>query len=303
MAERDLFEHRRPLGGSGSLSCDEWEILLAEDLDKLLPAEKRASFEAHSAACSVCAELLEQARQGQEWLRFLGPEPEIPTGMVERIVGKTSGAALAGHPLAAGAGQIPATPHVLGLPVRRVMWDSRMLMTAAMAFFSIALTLNLAGVRLTNLRLSDLTPASLEMNLTRQFYEAKGSVVRYYDNLRLVYEVESRMRDLRRSEQMRQAAPERKTVPANPSGNDHKNGGKLEPSTKTPLKGALWGEPQLAGGTAPETLSPTQAKSGLEWATSGEVAEPQQDNKTKEETEVADLAVFDRNFQAERGLV
>jgi len=293
MAERDLFEHRRPLGGSGSLSCDEWELLLTESLDGLLPAAQRIDFDAHAAGCSVCAELLEQARQGQEWLRFLGPEPEVPAGMVERIVGKTSGSIVAGHPLAAGGAAIPATPHVLGLPVRRVMWDSRMLMTAAMAFFSIALTLNLAGVRLTNLRLSDLTPASLEMNLTRQFYDAKGSVVRYYDNLRLVYEVESRMRDLRRSEQMRQAPPERKTEPANPNGNSHKNGGKLEPSTKvTPLKGALWGNPELAGSATPE--KPAQ---------SGSKVAAVQDNKTTEETEVADLAVFDRNIQAERGLL
>ena len=291
MAGRDLFEHERPLAGGGSLSCDEWEILLAEELDKLLPAEKRAPFEAHSATCQVCANLLQEARQGQEWLRFLEPEPEVPAGMVERIVGKTSGAAVAGSPLALGGGPIPATPHVLRLPVRRVMWDSRMLMTAAMAFFSIALTLNLAGVRLTNFKLSDLTPASLEMNLTRQFYDAKGSLVRYYDNLRLVYEVESRMRDLRRSEQMRQAAPEQKTAPANPSGNSHKNGGKLEPSTKAPLKGALWGSPELAGAATPEK----PAQPGSEVAV--------QDDQTKEETELADLAVFDRNIQAERGLL
>jgi hypothetical protein len=287
MAERDLFEHRRPLAGGGSLSCDEWEILLAEDLDKLLPAEKRAAFDAHASGCAVCAELLEQSRQGQDWLRFLAPDPEVPAGMVERIVGKTSGAAVAANPLAQGGGAIPATPHVLGLPVRRVMWDTRMLMTAAMAFFSIALTLNLAGVRLTNLRLSDLTPATLEMNLTRQFYGAKGSLVRYYDNLRLVYEVESRIQDMRRSEQMRQSAP------ANPGGNGHKNGGKLEPSTKAPLKGALWGTPERAGSAALEKS--VQPRS--------EVAEAQRDNKTKVETEVADIAVFDRDLQAERGLV
>jgi len=292
MAERDLFEHRRPLAGSGSLSCEEWEMLLTEALDGLLPTGQRTDFDAHASTCDVCGELLNQSRQGQEWLRFLGPEPEVPAGMVERIVGKTCGAAVAASPLALGGGAIPATPHMLGLPVRRVMWDSRMLMTAAMAFFSIALTLNLAGVRLTNLRLSDLTPASLEMNLTRQFYGAKGSLVRYYDNLRLVYEVESRMRDLRRSEQMRQAAPERQTVPANPRGNGHKNGGKLEPSTNAPLNGALSGNPELAGSAAEKPAQP-----------SDKILKAEQDSKTTEETEVVDIAVLDRNVQAERGLV
>lgn len=263
-------------------------MLLAEELDKLLPAEQRAAFEAHSASCAVCAELLGQARQGQEWLQFLGTEPEVPAGMVERIVSKTCGAAAAGSPLALGGGAIPATPHMLSLPVRRVMWDSRMLMTAAMAFFSIALTLNLAGVRLTNLRLADLTPASLEMNLTRQFYGAKGSVVRYYDNLRLVYEVESRMRDLRRTEQMRQAAPERQAAPANPSGNGHKNGGRLEPSTKVPnhvpANGALWGSPELAS------------------ASSESIVQKEHENFNETEQEVTSFAVFWYRDQAKGGL-
>lgn len=292
MAERNLFDHK-PTAGNGPLRCEDWELLLTDALDGLLPAAQRADFDAHASSCAVCGQMLEQARQGREWLRFLSPEPEVPAGMVERIVGKTSGAALAGHPLAPAGGAIPATPHLLGLPVRRVMWDSRMLMTAAMAFFSIALTLNLAGVRLTNFKLSDLTPASLEMNLTRQFYGAKGSLVRYYDNLRLVYEVESRIQDLRHSEQMRQAAPERHAPPANPSGNGHRNGGKLEPSTKAPLKGALWGSPEVAGAAMQE--QPAQPGGGI--------LETKQDHKTTEETEVADLAVLDRYLQAERGLV
>ena len=90
---------------------------------------------------------------------------------------------------------------MLAMPRRKFVWDTRLMMTAAMAFFSIALTLNLAGVRLTGLRLADLTPASMENNLTRQFYGAKSPVVRYYDNLRFVYEVESKMRELRRDEE------------------------------------------------------------------------------------------------------
>ena len=36
--------------------------------------------------------------------------------------------------------------------------EPRLLMTAAMAFFSIALTLNLTGVRLSAVRLADLRP-------------------------------------------------------------------------------------------------------------------------------------------------
>jgi hypothetical protein len=73
-------------------------------------------------------------------------------------------------------------------------------MTAAMAFFSIALTLNLTGVRLSNLRWADFRPASIRAYMERRLTTASVPIVRYYDHLRFVYEVESRMRELRRTE-------------------------------------------------------------------------------------------------------
>jgi hypothetical protein len=72
------------------------------------------------------------------------------------------------------------------------------MMTVAMAFFSTALMLNLIGFRLSSFRLADLRPSVIGSTLSRQFYGARGSVVRYYQNLRFVYQLESRMRELRR---------------------------------------------------------------------------------------------------------
>jgi hypothetical protein len=74
-------------------------------------------------------------------------------------------------------------------------------MTAAMAFFSIALTLNLTGVRLNDLRLSNLRPSAVRSFMERRLTMASTPIIRYYDHLRLVYEVESRMRELRRTTQ------------------------------------------------------------------------------------------------------
>ena len=73
-------------------------------------------------------------------------------------------------------------------------------MTAAMAFFSIALTLNFTGVRLSSLRLSDLRPTAVRSFMERRLTTASVPIVRYYDHLRFVYEVESSMRELRRTE-------------------------------------------------------------------------------------------------------
>lgn len=285
MSERNPFDHK-PGSGLGQLRCEEWEELLADALDGLLPAKEHAAFDMHGAQCKVCAQLLSHAKQGQEWLKFLEEEPETPLGMVERILGKTSGSAVTSPLALSGHPATPVPAHVLGLPVMRGAWDSRMMMTVAMAFFSIALTLNLMGIRVTHLRLSDLTPASMEMNLTHQFYTAKSSLVRYYSNLRLVYEVESKVHELRRTEEMQQ--PMQQEVPQNPQGNGHKNGGKLMPQTNLPQQeGRLWGTPEMA------------SNEGVQKA----FQEQEQDIRKTEMQEEGNFEVFCDGNQAERSLV
>ena len=264
MSERNPFEHHargpgKAHGAGREIRCEEWEALLADALDGLMPATDSASFEAHSHDCSACAALLAQSRQGREWLEFLHTEPEMPADLAERILSRTSGA-VAERPLAVYGAPIAAGANVLALPRRRFVLDNRLMMTAAMAFFSFALTLNLAGVRLTELRLSDLTPASLESRLTRGFYSAKTQAVRYYDNLRFVYEVESKMRELRRDEdtprpeQKPAAPPATQPTVASPA-NPRKNGGKLEPAPVVPQPDVIFGKKMLASGTVHDFLS------------------------------------------------
>ena len=79
--------------------------------------------------------------------------------------------------------------------VRQTFLQPRMAMTAAMAFFSIALTLNLTGVHLSQIKAADLKPSSLK----RSLYAGGAHVVRYYENLRVVYEMESRVNALEHS--------------------------------------------------------------------------------------------------------
>jgi hypothetical protein len=86
---------------------------------------------------------------------------------------------------------VPKTPWAR--MVHTVM-QPRFAMTAAMAFFSLALTLNLAGVKLSSVRAADLKPA----NLRKSFWSANNQVVRYYDNLRVVYELESRVKEMQK---------------------------------------------------------------------------------------------------------
>jgi hypothetical protein len=215
--------------------CAECEAMLADALDGALSADQQARFDAHTAECGPCSQLLADARRGAAWLEMLRtPRPEPPAALLERILAETSGAqghADAGRVVSGGfehAGVAGAThgwsPLVGGvaavapgyavpgaaasygnvLPLRRrvaaavransfgqIVFQPRFAMTAAMAFFSIALTMNLTGVHPTSLRASDLRPSSLQ----RDLIDADARVVRYYEGLRVVYELESRVHD------------------------------------------------------------------------------------------------------------
>jgi hypothetical protein len=83
--------------------------------------------------------------------------------------------------------------------LRKTVFEPRIALVAAMAFFSISLTLNLVGVKLTRFRVADLEPQSMRRAVTRQYAQANARVVHYYENLRIVYEVESRVHQLRQA--------------------------------------------------------------------------------------------------------
>ncbi len=203
------------LGGKPkALLCEEWEALLVDALDGTLAPTEAVAFEAHRESCLACAQLLEEAKRGSEWLHFLETEPEVPIDLVGRILAKTSGPtatlpmempAISGFPGMGGAAV--AMPAQIGwagtwLPrMERHASQSRWMMTAAMAFFSIAFIVNQTGLKLSSVHLAELKPTTLVGTLTRQFYAADAHVMRYYDSVRFVYELESRVKEIRRDTQ------------------------------------------------------------------------------------------------------
>jgi hypothetical protein len=222
-----------------SPACGQWETLLVDAMDGLLRPEDEATFSSHMATCASCTEMFEQVRRGREWLEFLAPEPEVPAHLLDRILVETGHGKLdagklvvAGGPAAAGnvltmtpAWQRPG----LKASLKRFA-EPRLLMTAAMAFFSIALTLSITGVRISSIKMADLRPTSVRSMLEKRIMTASTPIVRYYDHLRFVYEVESRMRELRQStESEQQSQP--KSQPSGDGVSHHKDGGsKLNPS-------------------------------------------------------------------------
>ncbi|HEV2133031.1 MAG TPA: anti-sigma factor [Terracidiphilus sp.] len=211
-----------------SPECGRWETLLADALDGQLRPEDEAAFTSHMAVCPGCAALFEEARRGREWLEFLSPEPEVPEGLLDRILAQTGPGQVAGFGLVTEGAAVAAMPKPWQRPgfaghVRRYA-EPRLLMTAAMAFFSIALTLNLVGFKFTDVRMADLRPSAVRSLLTRRIVTASIPLIRYYDHLRFLYQVESSMRQGRTGEGQSEAAP-KPVQPAGP-GESKKSSGK-----------------------------------------------------------------------------
>jgi hypothetical protein len=210
-----------------SPECGRWETLLVDALDGLLRPEDEAAFTSHMAVCPGCAALFEEARRGREWLEFLSPEPEVPEGLLDRILAQTGPGQVAGFGLVTEGEMVAAMPHPWQRPgfaghVRRYA-EPRLLMTAAMAFFSIALTLNLVGFKFSEVRLSDLRPGAVRSLVTRRIVTASIPILRYYDHLRFLYQVESSMRQATPAEGQSESTP-KAAAPGN-SGESKKNPG------------------------------------------------------------------------------
>ncbi len=174
--------------GKFEMQCAEFDALLAEALDGTLSPSQMASFERHKENCATCSVMFAEAQAGMNWLQSL-EEVEPPRNLVHNILVATTGQESAARVVTAQKqpwwerAKVWVQPHVSPL------FTPRFAMAAATAFFSITLAMTVAGIRV-----QDLTPSGL----TRTYYQSQARVVKYYENIRLVYEIESRVRELKR---------------------------------------------------------------------------------------------------------
>jgi hypothetical protein len=183
------------------IECTQFEVLLSDALegDARLSQDLQQSFHAHRRVCAVCGPLFADAQSGLQWLRSLEPV-EPPPDMVHNILVATTGV-LSRRPLTADGRTTP-----LGERLRE-RWDSwfapfsafvrqpRFVMSFGMIFFSFSLALNVAGVKPADVARVDLRPSALR----HAYNDAQIRVVKYYDNIRFVYEIESKVRELKRA--------------------------------------------------------------------------------------------------------
>jgi len=204
------------------MQCSEFDALLSDALDQVLTGPKAQAFQAHAKTCPVCGPLLAEAEIGKHWLEKL-VEVEPPQHLVHNILAATTGidtVRLQGTTTPVRVSwydRVAGWVNIAVSPVLAVAKQPRFAMSFGMAFFSLSISLSLVGVKLGQIRPGDFRPSAIKRN----YYETSGKVVKYYENIRFVYEMESRLREFKRATTPAEPAPEKKD---NKQRNDNTSG-------------------------------------------------------------------------------
>jgi hypothetical protein len=213
------------------MQCAEFDALLSQAIDGTLTGERLQAFEFHGRDCKLCGPLLQEAEAGRGWLKSL-EEIEPPADLVTNILLHTTGIETArlrapGHAVTTNwTDRVRGWIDTIASPVIAVARQPRFAMSFGMAFFTLSVTMSLAGVRPGDLRRVDLRPSAIR----RTYYETSGRVVKYYENIRFVYEIESRVRQFKEATAPAQAQPE----PQNNNNNDRKDKSNKDNSSEHP---------------------------------------------------------------------
>ncbi len=182
-----------------TLDCADCEALLCDYLDGALPREQRGSFEAHLADCAACAAL---ARDGASALAFMerAAEVEPPPQLVTKILyqiprGRTSG-----------------VQGWLNRLLRPVL-QPRYVMGAMLTILSLSVMTRCAGAPDHPLNASDLDPVKLWASLDDRVHRMWQRSLKTYESMRLVYEVQTRIREWQEQQQEDDAAVTETSTP------------------------------------------------------------------------------------------
>ena len=216
---------------SNGMQCHEFDGLLADALDGVLTGLQLDRFQAHARTCSVCGPLFAEVQAGRNWLKDL-TEVEPPVSLVTSILASTTGVdtqrlrvnVAAPQPRITWIERAQAWAFEAVQPIWATVRQPRFAMSFGMAFFSLSVALSVLGVKPADLRQVSLRPAAIR----HTYYNTQARVVRYYENIRLVYEVESRVRELKRT-----VTPAAEPAPETEKDKkDHKNDTTEQPEQK-----------------------------------------------------------------------
>jgi hypothetical protein len=192
-------------------TCDLIEARLSDYLEGLLQEPERAAFEAHANSCADCAPLVASVR-GLVGEMHAMEELEAPPRLVYSILDNTLG------PRETVTGWQGFLNAIRGLATPKFAYG------AASVMATLFIVLGASGFSLRKPKLADLRPAAIYQSADRGVHLVRARCVKYVSDLRVVYEIQSR---LRQDENNLQTTPEEMLPKSSPEKNpgqtdDHK---------------------------------------------------------------------------------
>ena len=173
-------------------TCDLVEARLSDYLEGLLQGPERAEFEAHANSCVDCAPLVASVRSLVGEMHVM-EDFEAPPRLVYSILDKTLG------PRETVTGWQGFLNAIRGLATPKFAYG------AASVMATLFIVLGASGFSLRKAKLADLRPAAIYQTADRGAHRVFARSVKYVSDLRVVYEIQSR---LRQDENNLQTTPE-----------------------------------------------------------------------------------------------
>jgi anti-sigma factor RsiW len=165
-----------------SWTCEQTEARLGDYLDGVLNPAESAEFSAHVPTCARCAPLVASVSELLTGLHGMEQIAEPPR-LVYSILDKTLG------PREALTGWRAVLGWLRGVASIRFAYGA--LSVAA----TLALFVTAAGLNWKHPRLADLQPATIYRKANSSVHLAYGSSVKFVNDLRVVNEIQSRLRE------------------------------------------------------------------------------------------------------------
>lgn len=178
-----------------SWSCVQVEERLSDYLDNALAPAERIEFREHLDVCPRCAPLLAQVNYITENLRTLEPAP-VPAMLVSRILDHTLG------PRKAKREWFSWIP---------VLWQPRVATGVVAVLATLLIIFHATGVKRSDVTLASFNPVSIFHSADRHAHLAFARSVKFVNDLRVVYEIQSRLQPASTS------APNQQTPSETPS--------------------------------------------------------------------------------------
>ena len=188
------------------MNCADFEILYADYLDDSLSGIERDAVEQHLRECASCRSFAADVSGAVSFLRRV-EEIQPPPELLTRI-----------------SFEIPR-----GGPVVRTGWRSylrpwlypvlqpRFAMGMAMTVLSFSMLSRFAGIETRQLTASDLQPAKVWASIDNRVHRSWERALKYYENLKLVYEVQARLQEWTEQEEEERKQPRTGPKTGNPA--------------------------------------------------------------------------------------